>query len=104
MSTKPKRRTLEDFTCFDLRCHCHDACDGFMDCEIGEAYREYLKLQKCARLLRVFEKRWFGRCRAGLLAIGQIHNVEGDGGHARWMRFAKFRAVIRDALRAAGLE
>ena len=91
-----KRRTLEDFTCMDTTSYCHDACDGFMDCEIGEAYREYLKLLKCARLLRVFERRAEPTL-ARALDYYYVSGLERE-------QFEKLTAAIRDALRAAGLE
>lgn len=103
VSAKPKRTKLEDFPCCfvtDPRCHCHEACDGFDDCEIGEVYREYLALLKCARLLRVFEKRW-GAKFSFLVCIGIGKNELLMRHEQQW---EQLRTRIRDALRAAGLE
>lgn len=52
------RKTLEDFPCCfvaDPQDHCHDACDGFDDCEIGAAYRDYMRLRAVVEAMFVGE-------------------------------------------------
>lgn len=91
------RRKLEDFTCFDLTSHCWDGCNGFDDCEIGEAYREYLKLAKCARLLGIF-LRW----KDAMIYKQRLRGWE------KWQPIAlrqsrRLHRYIRSALNKAGL-
>ncbi len=92
-----KRRTLEDFTCIDTISYCHRGCDGFMNCEIGEAYREYLKLLKCARLLLSFEGDYADMASAAMLMSDSV-NVD------EWGDFREFVVSCAVALRAAGLK
>ena len=106
-TTRAKRRKLEDFTCFDLQSYCWDGCDGFYDCDIGAAYREYLALQRCARLLGMFE-RYLGSLVEGVArSMGSwmaYHTFA--GGKASLIaadRLFRFRCYIRSALREAGL-
>lgn len=93
---RPRRTQLEDFTCIDTTSYCHDACDGFEDCEIGEAYREYLDLQRCARLLRELDKRWLERLRKAFLSVT-------DPSFRDWINLSELTGRIHQALRNAGL-
>ena len=100
MSETKRRRTFEDFECrFDERDHCWEGCDGFDDCDVGAVYREYLALQKCARLLRVFEKRWIDSIEYAI----EDPSSWIQGATAWWGKWALFVRAIRAALREAGL-
>lgn len=92
------KKKLRDFECPYSEVDafvCSEDCP--LGCESRDVYRKYLKLQRCARLLRVFVNRWhFG----GRLII------QGDGHNAvdvAWRRFGTFIDAIRSALREAGL-
>ena len=53
-----KRRRREDFPCDHwYMTTCFEGCPGSDSCQLLVFQREYLALQRCARLLRVFERR-----------------------------------------------
>ena len=104
-----KRLTLDAFPCpvgIGLTCNAEcraaiDRCEAVI-CLWLLVYRQAVADHKCARLLRVFEKRYFGKL-LDWLYFADLHDSRG-----RAERFGErmelWRETFRDALRAAGLE
>ncbi len=115
-----KHRTLDDYPCPvglfkipDPYRMCNAECRATIDshddedcrwetCRFLDVYRKAIADNKCARLLRVFEKRYFGKL-LDWLYFADLHDSRG-----RAERFGErmelWRETFRDALRAAGLE
>ena len=103
MSTK--RTRVDQFPCpralaLDF---CRADCHLLGPCEYRQIYEQAIADHKCARLLRVFEKRYWDPVMARV-RIRLDHWY-----YARTLkpligRLAKLRTAIRDALHAAGLE
>lgn len=103
---RPRRRGLDKFPCYhgwhDAGYMCSAGCRDRVDtgewrCVILPVYRDYLALQRCARLLGIYE-RW--HIRAQLAA-------DGPGRKGLWQLLShqshKLHRYIRSALRKAGL-
>lgn len=73
-----------------------DRCEA-VTCRFLDVYRQAIADHRCARLLRVFERR------ASQILL-RCYMLSSEQTHAGWTRLTKLVDAIRDALRAAGLE
>lgn len=103
MTTHP--RTLNAYPC-PSGGMCSAECRALLDkctdvtCRWLPIYRQAMADHRCARLLRVFEKRWADECQLGL--DWAYSEGASDGYHDG--HFQELRDAIRTALRDAGLE
>jgi len=101
------RKTLDEFPCYPGRheeenCMCGSGCRDRVDtgewkCVVLPVFREHLKLERCARLLGIFDRRWASKL--GML-IGMV-SVDGTVVYQR--RWKRFHEYIRASLKQAGL-
>lgn len=99
-----KLTKLEQFPCpFLLWGPCTERLEGgcppglsVTECCMRPIYRKAMADHRCARLLRVFEKRWLERLRKAFLEVS-------DPSFRNWINLSSFVDHMQRALRAAGL-
>lgn len=97
-----RRRGLKDYPCpYLTRGSCSDECwcGKAGHCETRPIYEQAMADAMCARLLRVFERRW----RFELMYAIEDPSGWWQDNKTFWLRWEKFIAAIRSALDAAGL-
>ena len=111
MADAKRRRTWKDFPCpvadlfygpgggYPYEPTCSEECDNSWRCALRPVYEQAIADAKCARLLRVFEKRWIDSIEYAI----EDPSSWIQGATAWWGKWALFVRAIRAALREAGL-